>query len=84
MHTYLLKNSNDTAIEVKSEGVIIARLDPGATIYFFSPYGDLEPLFSAEGLGCTIDSFIDIDPDFLIKCKTIEKIEPGTWQQEGF
>jgi len=83
-HIYLLRNRKDTTLEVRSEGVVISCLDPGATVYFFSPYGDLEPLFSSEGVDCSIDSFVDVDPEFLLKCKTIEKTEPGIWKQEGF
>lgn len=84
MHTYLLRNHNDSILDVRSEGVVIVSLDPGASVYFVSPYGDLEPLFLSEGVDCTIDSFVDVDPEFLLKCKIIERQEPGTWKEEGF
>lgn len=81
MHKYVLKNSKEIILDVRSEGSIIVCLNPGEEVCFFSSHGDLKPLFSLERIG----SFVDVDPDFLLKCwPTTEKTDLGIWQQEGF
>lgn len=83
MHTYLLRNSQDRSVEVRSEGEIIIRLNPNESVYFASYYGDLEPFFYREGVDCSVIDFIEVDPDFLAKCKVVER-DDFEWKEEGF